>query len=292
MIYVNIIGGLGNQMFQYACGRALSLRKQESLCLVVDEFEHYGLHNGYELKKVFGIDAPLAHDSELKSLLGFKSHLFLRKLLSKPIMSRFGGDGLLTEPHFKYWSGINDFNPPFYIQGYWQSEKYFEDYSDVIREDFSFVNPLSNDDLSLIDKMKRHQCVAIHVRRGDYLSRKNRGVYSTCSMGYYDNAIRYLTSCVGDLNLFFFSDDPDWVQENFGRRHENVTVVRNNFGKNSSNDMRLMAMANHNIISNSSFSWWGAWLNKTSDKIVVAPQKWFKYKTHDFDLIPQCWIRI
>lgn len=292
MIIVNTIGGLGNQMFQYACGRSLSLRTAQPLRIATDQFNDYALHNGFELQRVFHVEVPQATAAEMKRLLGWQTPPMLRRLLGRPAMRKATGLNWSNEPHFHFWPGINNIQTSTYLHGYWQSERYFADVAARIREDFTFRLSWDDADLAVRERMRARPSVSLHVRRGDYSLAKNKNVFAPCSPDYYRDAIRLMRKNVPDVQIFAFSDDPDWVQTQLSPEFGQIEIIRHNSGTRSANDMRLMSQADHHIIANSSFSWWGAWLNPSADKVVVAPRLWFLNGTNDRDLVPDSWIRI
>jgi hypothetical protein len=292
MIVSNLIGGLGNQMFQYACGRALSLRFKKSFGIDTSQFESYSLHNGYELHNVFNIETKKVPESELKVFLGWRSSPKFRKLLGRHLMDWATTKNWVNEPSALYWKGINYLPTPVYLHGYWQSEKYFEDFQDTIRSDFTFHTELSSLDNMTLAKINKQPSASVHIRRGDYISSKNAKIYAPVEIDYYRRAIQLIRSRVPSVKFFFFSDDSDWLQEHFIEEFGEIELVNHNTGANSANDMRLMSNCNHHIIANSSFSWWGAWLNSSSDKIVIAPKKWYKKEDNNFDILPQPWIKL
>lgn len=279
-------------MFQYACGRALSLRTGQSLRVATDQFNSYVLHNGFELGRVFHIEVPPATQAELKLLLGWQSAPALRRLFGRPAMHWATGANWSNEPHFYYWPGICDVGGPTYLHGYWQSERYFADAIERIREDFAFRMPWDEADRAVRKRMRAQPSASLHVRRGDYTSGKNQRVYAMCDLDYYRNAIRLLRERVPGIRLFAFSDDPDWVDAQLNPEFGPIETVRHNSGQRSANDMRLMSQADHHIIANSSFSWWGAWLNPSAEKLVITPKRWFINGTKECDLVPSSWIRI
>jgi hypothetical protein len=292
MIISNIIGGLGNQMFQYACGRSMSLRTRQSLRLSVDRLDFYASHNGFELHRVFNIDAPLATEDEMKKMLGWQSSPLLRYFIGRPSMRWLANSRWANEPHFQFWPGLASLQGPLYLHGYWQSEHYFQEYADQIRADFTFKMDWDVQDEAILQRMRDQPSVSLHVRRGDYAKSKNDRIYASCDLDYYREAIRLIRNRVPAIKLFAFSDDPDWVEAHLSNEFGPLEVIRHNSGSRSANDMRLMSQADHHIIANSSFSWWGAWLNPSHDKIVVAPRLWFVNGTDDSDLIPASWIRV
>jgi len=292
MIISNLIGGLGNQMFQYACGRALSLRTKQTFKIAVDQFKQYKQHNGFEITRVFDLNTPEVTSKELKSLLGFRSDPRIRRFLGHSSMNWATCRNWYSETSFDYSPNINKITGPTYIQGYWQSERYFADVAHVIRRDFTFSNIFRSCDFEIIEKMKAGPCASVHVRRGDYLKGKSKNIYATCGMGYYIDAVKVLRKQNSNINLFIFSDDPKWVIKYLKPILGDVEIVSHNTRERSSVDMHLMSMADHHIIANSSFSWWGAWLNPSISKIVIAPKVWFADGRSTPDLIPPNWIRL
>lgn len=292
MIISNIVGGLGNQMFQYACGRALSNRIGRPLHLSVDQFQKYRLHSGFELQRVFQINAPLATEFELKSVLGWQARPAMRRIFGRPSMRWATGRNWCNEPFFQYWKDIKNVQAPVYVHGYWQSESYFKDEADAIRNEFTFQMAWDELDHAVLERMRAQPSASLHIRRGDYKLSKNKRIFALCDVNYYREAVNLLRQRVPDVRLFIFTDDPDWVESELTSDFWLYEVIRHNSGSRSPNDMRLMSNADHHIIANSSFSWWGAWLNPSPDKIVIAPQHWFLNGTNDMDLIPSSWIRL
>lgn len=278
MKYVALCGGLGNQMFQYTY--LLMLREQGrdvSVFLPSTQWEHPG---GFELSRVFGI--------EYKPCFWEKMYRFSR--ITRKLFS-------LTH---KTYSGKNfrvvdtDFCPPArygYFFGTWQSERYFVNLERVM-EAFRFREDLLNDKTVDLAKLlgKEDVTVSVHIRRGDYLSVTfASGFGNCCPIEYYQRAIDYMKQRFGNIQFFVFSDDMAWVKENLAL--DNATYVNWNSGADSWQDMYLMSKCKHNIIANSTFSWWGAWLNSHYDKIVVAPKRWWSTIEHD-DVVPESWIRL
>lgn len=291
MIIVNIIGGLGNQMFQFSAARALALRKGVPLKLDVSGFATYGLHQGYELASVFNIESDLAESKDVRKILGWQSSPRIRAFFSRRDYALFRSSKLVIEPSFHYWNGILTLPTDCYLDGYWQSEKYFQDAIEFIRKDFTFRQPLDSKNAECAAFISQVNSVSLHVRRGDYVS--DASTYAThglCSFDYYRAAFQLVAERVPDAHFFVFSDDICWAKKNLPL-DPSVHIVDHNHGPHSFSDMRLMSMCKHNIIANSSFSWWGAWLNSSADKIVIAPRRWFNMgynKMHD--IYCQGWI--
>jgi hypothetical protein len=181
-----------------------------------------------------------------------------------------------------------------YFEGYWQNERYFKPYESRVRQAFTLKAPLAGQNLALAQQIgTTPHAVALHIRRGDYVSNAQaHAAHGVCSPQYYAQAVQAIQTKVGSIHLFVFSDEPDWVQANM-QFAAPTTFISHNTGKASIEDMRLMSLCRHNIIANSSFSWWGAWLNSYPDKLVMAPRHWMQISTIDSTgLIPATWLTI
>lgn len=292
MVISNLLGGLGNQMFQYAAGRALSLQQGQTLLLDISDYSGYDLHQGFELNRIFDCALNLATESDVRSILGWQSSVAVRRLLKRPAFSIFRRKGFVVEPYFHYWQEINSVPCECYLTGYWQSEKYFNDAASQIRSDFTFKPDLGKENAELGIKINQVNAVSLHVRRGDYANNPTTtAAHGLCSIEYYLEAIRYVAQRVQQPHFFIFSDDIPWVKKNLKIDFPHQ-FVEHNKGAESYNDMRMMSMCDHHIIANSSFSWWGAWLNSDPDKIVIAPKRWFGTNVDVKDLLPKEWIKM
>jgi hypothetical protein len=292
MIISHIIGGLGNQMFQYASGRSRSLELGTRLRLHVADFADYGLHQGFQLGAVFGADFQLASEQEVSAFLGWRAHRLCRRLLARRSAAAFRGAKFVGEPCFDYWPGILETASDCYLAGYWQSEKYFRNSEETIRADFAFKTPLTGRNTETAANIANSNAVSLHVRRGDYAANpRTLAVHGLCSADYYHSAIKFVAGHVESPEFFIFSDDIPWVKQHLSIAHP-CHYIEHNKGEDSHNDMRLMSLCRHHIIANSSFSWWGAWLNPTPDKIVVAPRRWFADGCSVKDLIPEGWVSL
>jgi Glycosyl transferase family 11 len=293
MVITHLIGGLGNQMFQYAAGRALSLELKTELMLDISDFNGYRLHHGFELHRLFDCSAVIAQKRDLKKVLGLQYFPVIRKVIGNSRLPLFHYNKLVVEPHFQYWPGINDSQENCYILGYWQSAKYFENHASRIKRDFTFKLPMSEGNSELASRLATLNAVSIHVRRGDYVENaKTSAIHGACSPSFYEMAINFISQRVPQPCFFIFSDDIEWARNNIKTdfQHE---YVSHNCGAESFNDMRLMSMCKHHIIANSSFSWWAAWLGTSEKKIVVAPSNWFARKSiNTSDLIPPDWTQL
>jgi hypothetical protein len=188
---------------------------------------------------------------------------------------------------------IKTLKPFVYFSGYWQTELYFEEIESVIKKTFEFNKKLiSIKNIETIKEINKVQSVSLHVRRGDYVSDPGAKLVhgGICTIYYYKRAIQTIQSIVkGNIFFYIFTDDIEWVKNNL--ISNKMIIVDWNRGDESWQDMMLMSRCKHNIIANSSFSWWGAWLNTNKEKIVIAPEKWFNTMPA-FDIIPENWIRI
>jgi hypothetical protein len=180
-----------------------------------------------------------------------------------------------------------------YLNGYWQSEKYFKSAEDKLRSELCLFDKPDEANQKILDEIVQCPAVSLHIRRGDYITNPSAAlVHGVCSLDYYHSAIRHITAHVENPYFFVFSDDPQWVKDNLKIGYP-VQFVEANGPDRGAEDMRLMKSCRHHIIANSSFSWWAAWLNDRLDKIVVAPRIWFlDTKIDTKDLIPEQWHRI
>lgn len=292
VIITHIIGGLGNQMFQYAVGRALSLERGTPLRLDTQDFKGYRLHNGFELETVFKLDAKLASSSDVRQVLGFRAFGAIRRGLFRRQLAVFRGPNLLVDNLYGHRPKISQAPDACYLMGNWQSEKYFRHIEDTIRGDFSFKTPLVGQNAEVAAQIKTCTAVSLHVRRGDIAANPAAlAVHGLCSLDYYQRAVRFITDRVAQPEFFVFSDDLSWVRENLQLGYP-CHYIGHNKGSDSYNDMRLMSLCRHHIIANSSFSWWGAWLNPRQDNIVVAPERWFAAECDSTGIVPESWVRM
>lgn len=289
MIFVRLKGGLGNQLFQYAAARRLALVHGVELRLDITPLED-SPNRSYQLG-VFSISSAVATPSEVAARLGS------RGIFHWPRRSRMP---CVRETAFRFDPSILDAPDEIYLDGYWQSERYFEDAAAVIRSEISFRSPPAGPNAEMYEEIKSTPAsVSVHVRRGDYVSQPEaQRVLGTCDPEYYSAAAAYLLKHLadqngaGDARFFVFSDDPGWVRQNL-RLPGRMTVVAHNGPETAYEDLRLMSGCQYHIIANSTFSWWGAWLASDLNKVVIAPKRWFRAPEYsDKDLIPSRWIRL
>ncbi len=296
MIILRVRGGLGNQLFQYAAGKSLALHHHTSFKL---DLYFYSTHRNrkFELKN-FNIPIELASRDEVHEFTGRNPvERFLHKrenYLRCP--------SVFAQPHYHFYSDYFGLPDHLYLSGYFQSEKYFKQIVAEIRNWYTTTKPLDSVNTKLSEEMASMDSVAVHVRRGDYTN-QYASFFGTVPDAYYQKAIKEIQSRITNPKFFIFSDDIAWARKNLMLDH--AVFVEHNQGDDSFKDLLLMSRCKHNIIANSTFSWWGAWLNRNPDKVVIAPQVWFResyyegkvpvYPTRIYntkDLIPEEWIRL
>jgi hypothetical protein len=253
---IKIKGGLGNQLFQYAFGRALPTKDGNLVKFDISNYDNDPLRS-YKLK-YFNIEDHIASRIEI----------FFNKVFTKV--------GLSSS----------------YLEGYWQSEKYFLDIKDIIKKEFTLKDPLGGTAKMFIDQITSSNAISLHVRRGDYVTNgKLKNILQPLPVSYYKQAIELISKQRSNPHFFVFSDDVDWVKENLDIKYPVTYVLGENL--KDYEELVLMSVCKDNITANSSFSWWGAWLNNNPDKVVIAPKNWFSNEDTDSrDLIPESWIRL
>lgn len=294
MILVNLKGGIGNQMFQYAAGLALAEKKHTPIKLDIYQLLNTQDSDVYTKRDfelgIFNVSAETATPEERRLYLEQEKKIWYRirrKLLPALIKRK-----IFREPSLHYFPEINEQGNNVYLDGYFQSEKYFSHCKEKIRKEFTFREELTG--LNAVNKELILDCnaVSIHVRCGDYLKKINLGLFGgICTPEYYKASIAHIEAKIEKPVFFVFSDDPVIAAEIIGSK-KSIHFITGNQGNTSYNDMRLMSLCKHHIIANSSFSWWGAWLNKNENKIVLAPKKWLNdpnCKIEDI-LLPE-WIK-
>jgi hypothetical protein len=284
MITICLSGGLGNQMFQYAAALSLATHHHAyPLQIDLTEFQHYDLRT-YALG---------CYNLKNTDLLELENKTRIQRILKRFLPPQ----NIYREPHFHYDENFFNNNNEITLNGYFQSEKYFKEIESEIRSQFTLKQPLSKKSAQEKEKITNTPVsVSLHVRRGDYVNdKKTQNTHGNLSDDYYKKAIQKIISQHGTTAEFFiFSDEPDYIEKNFDFCPNKHIVKGNNEAPHE--DMHLMSCCNHHIIANSSFSWWGAWLNPDKQKTVIAPKQWFSPETLTQksikDLIPETWIQI
>lgn len=285
------MGGLGNQMFQYAAATAIALRHQKKLF-----FDLQFLLDNQEETDVF---TPRSFSLDIFNVKGRVLNSSLKRIFDNAFLRAVIPGRLKKVCHsYNDQSDFSNIEFPACMEGYFQSEDYFKDYRSILLDDFSFKLPLGNHNEKILMDIENSPAVSVHVRRGDYVSKiAVASVHSNCDIEYYERAITWMREKIGSPVFYFFTDDPLWVKQNFIDKYSfnKMVLIDKNDGADSWKDMLLMSRCKHHIIANSSFSWWGAWLNCYPQKMVIAPRQWFSDKNkYRFakEIIPESWIRL
>lgn len=288
MIVVRLKGGMGNQLFQYALGRALSLRNNTTLGLDTSFFENPGLPvRVYDLD-LFAISVKILSRKEIPILRRSYGKGLIGRMIAKIRTRVLPSVG--TEKGFAFNEKIFTAGPNLYLDGYWQTPKYFEDYKEVIQKDLTITAPLSSEIITLQQEIQNCISVCIHVRRADYVG---NAMHDVVTPEYYTKALAVLKEKTTIEHLYVFSDDIVWCKDTL-RFEVPTTFVGDEYaGVRASGHFALMQSCKHFIIPNSSFSWWTAWLGTYPEKVVIAPVQWFGDASIDTsDRTPKEWIRI
>lgn len=290
MIISRIIGGLGNQMFQYAIGRSMASFLNTKLKLDIEKFETYELHK-YLLNK-FKIIEDFATKEEIQAFTKKKTKI--QALLNKLSIVKYENQVFSEKRQFHFDHKVFRLRGNIYLAGYWQSDKYFRNIEDTIRKEFSLKNPPEGKNREFLSKIENCNSVALHVRRGDFVSDSNTSKkHGVCSLEYYYDSIKLMNEKVKNPTFFIFSDDSEWVKGNLEIPNNEKYFIAHNSVDEACEDLRLMRNCNHFITANSTFSWWGAWLSKNPKKIIITPRKWLSIdKIRVTDLIPDEWLRL
>jgi hypothetical protein len=320
MIIIKLNGGLGNQLFQYALGRNLSIKlatelKLDTSSLGVDWGHHHTVR--YYGLEPFNIHATIATDSDLRNIGVFGGKLALKTLSTdsrsyfirpfRQIARRWVARKSLAErpyvlePHFYFSPEVMSVKDGTYLEGFWQTEKYFKDIRPIILKDFTLKNGFSPAGQAFADEMNRTESIALHIRRGDAVHNpRGHSFHGFCSNEYYIKGVEEIASrlekskgkdVLKNLTIFVFSDEIQWVKDNLKLPYPTRYVSAP--GMKDYEELVLISKAKHQIISNSTFSWWGAWLNENPDKIVVSPKNFFVNTSLDTrDLLPETWVLI
>jgi hypothetical protein len=278
MIIVKLMGGLGNQMFQYACGKAVAER----------------------LKTELKLDHSFLEDRTPRPEFTFRNY----ELNAFGINKRLQSDDITNSSHYTHYSETSFFYSPLiqhcslntYLEGYFQSERYFIDHAQLIHQTFRFIDELPYSYQHLRDAIfSDNSSIALHIRRGDYLTIRQGNEHPICSLSYYERAIRYLADRIDKPTIYVFSDDPTWVHQAFRIPNYRIVIVDSRQANRNADDLHLMHLCKHHILANSSFSWWGAWLANHPNQIVIGPERWFGNESlnqQTFDLFPAHWLRM
>lgn len=290
---VYLQGGLGNQLFQYAFYLS---RKEKGEKIVCDGtiLQILTQHNGYELESLFGI-RDVEYSTNRLLLRIVCRFIINKKFKLKETVLKFlsfcGLELVIDTIPSVYKINLSNSKCKTWYFGYWQTEKYFIHIRPMLLDVFRFnESKLATRTSAVCKQIRCSNSVSLHIRRGDYMSEQNRVLYGDiCTLSYYRHAIAIIQEKVINMVFYIFSDDIDWVKQNLGL--PNAVFIDWNRQEDSWQDMYLMSQCKHNVIANSTFSWWGAWLNTNQDKIVITPHRFMNINAK-CDIIPDRWIVI
>jgi len=283
MIITILEGGLGNQLFQYAIGRHLSIKNNDRLVIdasvyLIDKLRHYDL-NRYNIKAEVGNIAICFFARVAKNIIPK-----IEKKITLPIK-------YVKEQNTYFHKEIFSIKGNVILGGYWQSEEYFKDIRDIILDDLTLLSSPDKENKKMLQRINNSNSVCLHVRRTDYVSDPLlQKFHANLTQDYYNKAIGSICNQISDPEFFIFSDEPEWCKRNVftDRPHTYVDI---NGPDKAPEDLRLMSACKHFIIANSSFSWWAAWLSENKKKNIIAPKRW--YRTRDEgDIVPKQWLRM
>lgn len=293
MVTIKIQGGLGNQMFQYALARYLQEKTRQEIILDLSYYSLGGVKRGdtprgYELDK-FNINESFKKDF---SSTPFKA-TFFGKILRR----------IKNESAFVFYRKYLNPKENACLIGFWQSEKYFKDIESIIRKEFTLKDKIEergdiDESKKYLEKIKNSKnSISINIRRGDYANnQKTRNYHGLLTTDYFLEGIKYIIKekeyQKEDVDIFVFSDDVDWCMENLNFFKDFGKIIFVPKEISATDTLYLISKCQNNIIANSSFSWWGAWLNNNPSKIVIAPKSWMRAKINTKDVIPKDWVRI
>jgi len=294
MITAQLNGGLGNQLFQYSAAKSLALRHNVPLRLDISSFLRENLPElevprDFELYNFTGVNDETCRLSaeENEAIIAFLKKKSLAKLL--PNYKR----KIYSEPFYHFDPNFFNSRKNVLLRGQWQSEKYFSCYRNHFLHALQLRGNLVQNCQAKANEMRSCNSVSVHVRRADYLRKQIiLEWHGVMGKDYYQQAFAILKQKIGSFKPFYFTDDPEWVIENL-LPLQSGELVSGTSTQNHYEDFYLISQCKHNIIANSSFSWWGAWLNQNPGKIVIGPKKWFDQGPKDtFDILPEAWIKI
>lgn len=292
MIIVKLSGGIGNQMFQYATGRRLAYENNTVLKLDISHYDKLILPDGLPYRSfdlsIFHINLQIASEREIALFKNKPAPLYQRLL--KKIRNTWIPHQEIIEPHFHFYPELLKLKGCIYIDGYWQSEKYFTGIEAILRNDFRIKTTLNPEALKMLHMIGNSNSICLNVRRQEFAS--NRYANQFVGEEYLNNAIREITGRVTDPHFFIFSDELPWCKQHLKIKEKHTFVEENLYGDKFRDCLHLMINCRHFIIPNSSFGWWAAWLGSYPGKIVIAPEKWLNDpRRNTNDVIPSSWIK-
>lgn len=291
MIISRLTGGIGNQMFQYAVARRLAYIHHTVLKLDISSYESYKLRK-FELDR-FNISAQIATKKEIEKFIKIPKNIFEKIIFNLIPSLQKKSQNYYEEKFYHFDQRVLALPDNVFLSGYWQSEKYFIDIGDIIIKEFTIRTKPDSFNIALLNQIKASESVSIHIRRGDFAENSStKLLHGLFRVDYILKAVSVITEKLNNPHFYVFSDDIDWAKTNLKMKYP-ITFIDNNIDKKDYEDLRLMSSCKHNIIVNSTFGWWGAWLNNNKSKIIITPKNWYKRGPVDtYDLIPKSWIKI
>lgn len=296
-VIVSLYGGLGNQLFQFATALSLAKKKHGRVFLDLSWFDKDHLSTG-ETPRAYALGVyDLGCDVHIQRNGRKASHKYLYRCIDAVLrrIRKYMDVGITRfhEKSMKFHPNLMQSDLPIWLDGYWQSYKYFEDIQPALRKIIAVPGDMNSAMQAIYQDILEKDAICVHVRRGDYVTNPSAAQFhGLCDLSYYQAGLNLIIENTSNPHAYIFSDDPLWVKNNF-KLEIPSTVVDINGPDEAHHDLWLMAACKHFIIANSSLSWWGAWLSGYSNKIVVAPRQWFlNSQTSTEDLIPNDWVRI
>jgi len=277
MVIVTLGGGLGNQLFQYSIGRLLAIKNKTTLKLYISNFKYennrcYKL-NCFDIKEVFATEEEVEKLIHIYYSNSLYARIYKKIHQNKPKHKR---NYFIEKDYYLYEPELMKISSDVLLEGFWQHYKYYENFPPQILQELTLKEEFKPTSINnIINNIEQeNSSVSIHIRRGDYVSDSNNlNFFGTLPMQYYYDAVNYINKNIQTPKFYIFSDDLNWVKDNF-KINAPITFVDIEGGTKDYLELDAMSKCRHNIIANSSFSWWGAFLNKNTDKIIIAPKSW------------------
>jgi hypothetical protein len=291
-ITIKLKGGIGNQLFQYAAAKNISEKNESELLIdahsgfVGDPFKRSFALNVFNVSSRI-LDPEKIKQSKLDKIIKY----FINKI-NRLIFKKFRNE--IVEKTYHFDEAIEKFkvSQSIILEGYFHSEKYFKNIRSILLMELEFINSPSVIGQKYLNEISKLESVSVHFRKYDNNTIDTSSINGICSIDYYQTAIKFIQHKLQNPFFYFFSDDIEWTKNFFTISELQVKYIDYNNAENSYEDLRLMSVCKHNIIANSSFSWWGAWLNVNPDKIVIAPKKWLATDKYDYkDVVPENWLK-
>jgi hypothetical protein len=295
MIVVKLAGGMGNQMFQYAFGRYLSLQHGTELLLdtsILLNRVPCGPKTFYDYElSMFDLPSRIAGEDDIPLYPMSRSIRSRTRRAVHVLQLRARGFKYVLEREFGFSAKLLRLPDNIYLDGYWQSDMYFSGVGGQIRADFTYSRALSDKAKGMQEAIRRQPSVCVHIRRGDYLQYVDH--FGVVGADYVTGALAWLKERRPELHCFVFSNDIPWCQRALDVPRPCTFVSQENAGTDDREHFHLMSLCRDFVISNSTFSWWAAWLSGHPDKVVIAPKNWFQNRKIDTSaVVPREWVRM